>query len=176
MGLTLKIGPGAHKKELSINARRTLDGSVMIYDHPEVDIVIRPQDRKIAIYAKERMSDDVYDVQDRIFEFLAKRGVIDIETVQGGNMYGVLEALYPANEDVNALNVTLLVLDEYIRKDKTYYVYNDVFDKMEKELLHPDEEGSTELGEVPHEEVQGTIRPGYIYPYGSFGSVSLYRM
>tara|TARA_R100000808_G_C2151737_1_gene160886 strand:+ start:3829 stop:4359 length:531 start_codon:yes stop_codon:yes gene_type:complete len=176
MNLALNITPEAHKKDITINARRALNGDIMIYDHPEVDIVIRPAARKVVIFAKDKMSDDVYDVQDRIFEYLGKKGVVDVETIQGGNMYGVLEATYPKSEEVNSLNMVLLALDAYIQEDKSYYIYNDVFEKMEQEMLDPDEEASTELGEVPHEETQGAIRPGYIYPYGSFGSVSLYRM
>jgi len=30
------------------------------------------------------------------------------------------------------------------------------------ELIHPDKEDSTELGEVPQRSEQGSIRPGYI--------------
>tara|TARA_Y100000593_G_scaffold91831_1_gene181693 strand:- start:1295 stop:1825 length:531 start_codon:yes stop_codon:yes gene_type:complete len=176
MGLTIKIGPEAHKKTLSINARRTLDGNIMIYDHPEVDVVIDPRQRKVIIFPKDKMSDDVYDVQNRFFDILTKKGIVAPDTVQGGNVYGALEAIYPSNDKINTLNVVLMALDKFIDEDKTYYIYNDVFEKMERDMLDPDEEDSTELGEVPHEEKQGGLQPGYIYPYGSYGSIGLYRI
>ena len=176
MGLTIKVGPEAHKKTLSINARRSLDGNIMIYDHPEVDIVINPILRKIIIFPKDKMSDDIYDVQDRTFEALINKGIIMPDSVQGGNIYGALEATYPFSEKINTLNVVLMALDKFIEKDRSYYIYNDVFEKMEKDMIDPSEMDSTELGEVPHEEQQGGLKPGYIYPYGSYGSVGLYRI
>jgi hypothetical protein len=176
MSLTIKIGPAAHKKVLSINARRTLEGNIMIYDHPEIDVIIDPRAKKITLFPKNKMSDDVYDVQNRLFEELAKKGIVPAESVQGGNVYGALEAYYPESEAINALNMVLISLDNFISEDKTFYVYNDVFQRMEQEMLYPDEESSTELGEVPHDDQKGTMRPGYIYPYGSYGALSLYRI
>lgn len=177
MSLTIKIGPEAHKKTITLQARKMVNGDIILYDHPEVDIVIAPRKKRITIVAKERITDDVYDVQDRMFAYLAKKGVVAMDSIQGGNVYGTMEAKYQINDDLNGLNLLLIELERYIQQDKQGYIYNDYFEKMEQSFTDPDEEHSTELGEVPHEESQGSLRPGYlIYPYGSVGSMSLYRM
>ena len=51
--------------------------------------------------------------------------------------------------------------DEY---NKAYNTYHDQF---EEELVEPDAEHSTELGEVPQEETKGSIFPG-MAPYGLY--------
>ncbi|MDC1160181.1 hypothetical protein OAT10_00355 [Luminiphilus sp.] len=177
MSLTIKIGPEAHKKTITLNARKSVNGDIILYDHPEVDIVIAPRKKRITIIAKERITDDVYDVQDRIFSYLVKKGIIALDSVQGGNVYGTMEAKYQVNDNLNGLNLLLIELERYIKNDKQGYIYNDYFEKMEESFVDPDEENSTELGEIPHEESQGSLRPGYLlYPYGSVGSMSLHRM
>ena len=177
MSLTIKIGPEAHRKTVTLQARKMVNGDIILYDHPEVDIVIAPRKKRITIIAKERITDDVYDAQDRMFAHLAKKGVVAMDSIQGGNVYGTMEAKYQINDNINGLNLLLIELERYIQEDKQGYIYNDYFEKMEQSFTDPEEQHSTELGEVPHEESQGSLRPGYlVYPYGSVGSMSLYRM
>ena len=85
------------KSELSLemNARRSLDGNVMIFDHIDIDIVYMPSKKKLATYAKGMMSDSVYAAHNRMFEYLRRTGVVIPESVRGVNVYGAMEAVVP---------------------------------------------------------------------------------
>ena len=72
---------------IKLNARRTLDGNVMIFDHRDIDIVLMPEKRKIVAFAKQIFGDEVYNAQDRLFSFLRRKGVIEYDSIQGGNIY-----------------------------------------------------------------------------------------
>ena len=77
---------------IELNARRTLSGDIMIFDHEDIDIVIMKEKKKCLAFPKNEMSDRVYDSQDRLYRFLSKRGIVTPESIQGGNVYGSLEA------------------------------------------------------------------------------------
>ena len=84
---------------VKLKARRTLDGSILVTDHEDIDIVIVPAVNKILAMPKDEMTDDVYETQDRFYKFLSKNGVILLDSVQAGNIYGVMEAMYPPDAD-----------------------------------------------------------------------------
>ena len=77
---------------IKLKARRTLDGNVMIFDHEDMDIYISAESKKCLAFPKDQMSDKVYHSQDRMFKFMASRGVIDRSSIRGGNIHGSLEA------------------------------------------------------------------------------------
>ena len=87
MAVKITIEPsdtGGKEKEpvvIELNARRALDGSIMIMDHEDIDIVIMPTKKKCLALAKELLDDKVYGAQDRLFRFLSKRGVIENSSV-----------------------------------------------------------------------------------------------
>ena len=41
--------------QITLDMRKTLDGSIAIYDHPEIDIVVMPHMFKIFTFAKDEM-------------------------------------------------------------------------------------------------------------------------
>ena len=84
MPVVIKIGPEANAKKvrLEINARQTLNGDVMIFDHGDIDIVLSPSNNKIVAFPKETMSDMVYGAQNRLMTQLFKRGNIVPESIQ----------------------------------------------------------------------------------------------
>ena len=45
--------------QISLNARKTLDGKIMIMDHRDMDIVIDTKGNKIITFPKNEMSDEV---------------------------------------------------------------------------------------------------------------------
>ena len=104
MALTVKIGnaaaeaptPTAPPVKIRLKVRKTVDGNLLISDHPDIDI------------------------------------------------------------------------SKFIEEESQYFNLDDELEaEFEKNLTEPDEEDSTELGEVPHSAQRGSIRPGYIYsPYG----------
>ena len=105
------------------------------------------------------MSDDVYAAQDRLFDFLGRKGVLVRDSVQAGNVYGTIQATYPeATNGANETEVVIYSIGRFIEEEKPYYAHDDALeDEMTKALTDPSEEDSTELGEVPQEVEKGTV-------------------
>jgi hypothetical protein len=143
---------------IKLNARKSIDGNVMIFDHIDIDIVMMPEKKKIVAFPKEMVSDVVYGAQNRMFDFLVKKGIILPETVQGGNVYGALEGAYPESKTVDTTNVVLLSLSKFMEEERPYFAYDKAYRQQETDrLVDPDEEDTTELGEVPHNSNKGSI-------------------
>lgn len=174
--LKVKKSDNVHSVDFEVKARKNLAGNIVMYEHPEVDIVIDPKKSKVSVVPKDKISDDSYDIQDKVFKFLIKRGIVDPASVQSASAYGILQGIYFQNDEVPTLGILIYQINRFIKLDKDNYVYDEVFEKMEQEMLDPKDDRSTELGEIPHEEMQGALRPGYIYPYGTYGAMGLYRI
>ena len=67
--------PKKPQASMKMNARKTLNGDMAIYDHMDIDIVVMPGSNKVLALAKADMSDDVYETQSRLFDFLVKKGI-----------------------------------------------------------------------------------------------------
>ena len=178
MTVKIKIAdlPPEPQVTIELNARKTLDGNIMIFDHEDIDIVVMPKEKKVISLAKDSMTDKVYDAQDRLYKFLRKKGVVDMATIQGGNVYGSIEAklLESVNEKVSPIEVALFSIDKFIAEEKPYFYSELEREQDEVDLLtNPDAESSTELGEVPHEEQKGSLVPGWVR--GPYGMTSYYR-
>jgi hypothetical protein len=158
-------GPSGIEKE--VNIRKTLAGHFLMREHPEIDIIIIPEKNKVLVLPKEEQTDHIYKLQERLFNYLVKKGIILPESVFSGNVYGSLQGNYPTStplEGVDPLQVTIFNLATFIEEERPAFEYEKAYeDAMEKELLIPDAEDSTELGEVPQEEFKGSI-PKYGFP------------
>tara|TARA_R110002110_G_scaffold196614_1_gene406461 strand:- start:102 stop:647 length:546 start_codon:yes stop_codon:yes gene_type:complete len=155
---------------VSLKIRKSLEGNLIITDHEDIDIVVIPSQQKIVALPKEHMSEDIYVTQNRLFDFLSKKGVIMQETIQGGNIYGALEAKIPVTETTDPTEVALFSIDKFIEEERPYFMSEKAFEKQQDaHYTDPDEEDSTELGEVPHSTYKGSIPPwaryGLIYRY-----------
>ena len=54
-------------------------------------------------------------------------------------------------------------LSSFIDEERPYFESTEaVISMSDDEIIHPDKEDSTELGEVPQSTEKGSIRPGYI--------------
>lgn len=145
---------------IELEARRTLDNNIMIMDHEEIDIIVYTEKKKILALAKDELDDKVYETQDRFFKFLAKKGIIDASSVHSGNVYGSLEGtmLESKIEGVSNTQMALLTVENFLDIEKPYYMVTKAYRKAEQDrLLEPEPEETTELGEVPHEDTQGSI-------------------
>lgn len=152
--------------KIKLNARKTLDGNIIIYDHKHLDIIIIPFKNKILTLPKKTRSTDSFYVQKRYFDFLKNKGVIVYDSVRGGSVYGSLEAFYPVNKEVDALQVVLLVTKRFLEIDKSkYQTFDEYQEDVDNMFLEPDDDDSTELGEIPQKEEKGTIDPNF-KPYG----------
>ena len=153
--------------EVELQIRRTANGDYFISDHADIDIIIMKSKNKVLAIAKDIMSEMVYGAQDRLFSFLVKKGLVSPDSVQGGSIYGSMEGQLLSSDELNVINMTILNISKYIDEERPYFEFVEKFDEMETEYFtEPEEEDSTELGEVPQEVEKGTIRPGYTYgPY-----------
>jgi len=188
MAIKITVGPQQGKQEAppvdspetptqitqSLKIRRTLDGTLVIQDHEDIDIAINPQKNKITALAKDEMGDHIYAAQSRLFDFLAKKGVIDTASVQGGNIYSTLEAtiLSSPDKNVDPFQVATFSVGKFIEEERPYYRQSQKYeDAIQDELLNPKDEDSTELGDIPHEKKKGSIDrwPGSNAAYGMVG-------
>lgn len=151
--------------EAKLKLRSAINGDLMIMDHKDIDIVIKQKDKKIVAFAKETLSDLVYGAESRLLEYLRKNGLIEIDSIQGGNVYGSLEG--KLQEGKKTVEITLLKISEWMESEEPMLNGRTGYDDMQDDhLVSPDGEYSTELGEVPHEEEKGSIRQHNLFaPY-----------
>ena len=149
-----KSSPVAAKIELVI--RRTMDGDYMILDHTDVDIIVMPKKMKVVAFPKELMSDIVYGTENRMFKFLASKGLIEIDSVQGGSIYGSLQARLLKSDNFDTPKMTILNLQKWMDEERPYFEFAEKFEDMVSDrFVDPSDEESTELGEIPHHDVKG---------------------
>lgn len=160
---------------MNLTARRALDGSVLVTDHPIIDILIQPANMKVVSFVKESFSDEAYFAQNRLFDFLKKKGVIKFDSIKGGNVHGSLEAEFPEVEDRSALEAVLLTVGKWVNEEKAAELEIKSYEReVEDMFLDPSEEDSTELGEIPHpdpkspERFYHSKRPAHGNVYGYF--------
>jgi len=149
---------------------RTIDGRIMITDHPDIDIVIIPKLQKIITFPKDEMSDFVYGSQDLFFDFLVKTGLIVPESVTGGSVYYSIEGkIVEPEEKINQFDMIIANIGKFLEKEDNYFKKEKEYkDMVDRSMYNPEESESTDLGDVPHEEYKGVIpRSGRPYAFGS---------
>ena len=167
--------PLLHEIKFKLNIREAHNGDLMIFDHPDIDIIVMIEKMKVVTFAKDLATDIVYGTSSRLMERLRTKGVIAYETIQGGNVYGslegqLLEMKNPEKEDM-LMPLVLNQISEWIESERPYFEAVEDYEQMyDDELTKPDQDESTELGEVPQAAEKGGIRP-YVfgaYPYGGY--------
>ena len=122
--------------------------------------MILKEQKKVVAFAKDMLTDNVYGAENRLFNFLRKKGLVSYDTIQGGNIYGSMEGKIMDNigEVKKPISITINSIYEWIQTEKPIFNSMDAHDEMmDDALLNPDDEHATELGEVPHEEEKGSI-------------------
>ena len=175
MAINIKIGDQATQEDNSVKIkikdptlkerynfklelRRALNGDLLIFDHADIDIVVLKEKKKIVAFAKDIMSEIVYGAENRLFEYLRKKGIIAYDSIQGGNVYGSLEGALLESKEVDPVKAALYQISEWITTERPYFESAQAHDDMmDDALLDPDADNSTELGEVPQEEEKGSI-------------------
>jgi hypothetical protein len=153
--------------EFNLNLRNALNGDLMILDHKDIDIVVQSTSKKVVTFAKEITSDAVYGAESRLLEYLRKQGVINYDSIQGGNVYGSLEGQIMDSETHDPIKVALLKISEWMKTEQPYITGTTAYDDMQDDaLVDPDNEYSTELGQVPHADEKGSIVQNNLFaPY-----------
>jgi len=162
---------------IELKARRTIEGNIIILDHEDMDIVLMTEKKKCVTFPKETMSDKVYSSQDRMFKFLARKGLISHSSIRGGNVFGSLEAemLESKIPGVDYNQALLFSIHEYIKEEKPYFRSSEEYDDDRLDaMLRPSPEDSTELGDVPQAAQKGSHSPS-VRPYGFMYNYSLVR-
>jgi len=167
MAITIRVGDKANRKlvTLEMNVRKSFDGSLMILDHGDIDIILSLNESKIIAFPKEIASDYVYGAQNRLFTFLRKRGIVIPESIKAGSFYGSFEAKMqtPKDEKTSAAKLALVNISNFITEERPYFEAMEAYVAItDDELTNPDKEDSTELGEVPQAVKQGSIRKGFV--------------
>ena len=166
MPITIRIGkPTSAKVTLELNVRKSMSGDLMIFDHGDIDIVLSAAKNKVITFPKDTMSDLTYGAQNRLFNYLHKKGLVIPESVHAGAFYGSIEADMEkgSSEELSTPKMALINISRFIDEERPYFEATEAIISMDdEELLHPDKEYSTELGEVPQKVEQGSLRKGFI--------------
>ena len=169
--LKINIGPEPKGETLKfkLDAQKTLDGNIIIFDHGDVDIVIMPEKSKVIAFPKKVMNDIVYGAQDRLFDFLKKKGLVMMGSVRGGNAYGSIEAEIPVTNHPSPIKLIMLNISKWVDEERPYFETMDHLEDMEEEhFTSPEEEDSTALGDVPHEDKKGAMITGLSVMHSPF--------
>lgn len=159
--------------KLRLDIRKTIDGNLIISDHPDIDIILMPASKKILALATKLNSGTVYGAQNRLFNFLAKHGVIKFDSIQGGNIFASMEADIAQAKEVPEIKVALINIALWLQSEEPSVNFLKHYDdEIVDDLTAPDKADSTELGQVPQAARKGTILPSLVRgPYG----LSLYN-
>jgi len=156
MPITIKIGdalkeePKPVQASIALQAKKTLDGNLVINDHQYLDIIIIPSENKIVTMPKPNVEKDVYDYQKDLMYDLFKGGVTMAGAPRGGAVYGMVETTYPAEGEVDTLQAVLYRLSEYLSQVADSEKFAEEYDEnIEDRFTDPSAKDSTRYGEVP---------------------------
>ena len=154
--IKIKFGPRFTK--IKLNVRKTLDNNIVIYDHPLMDIVIIPTKNKIFTIPKDNITSDTYPSQNRYFNFLDRKGILVKGTIRSGAIINSLESFYPPNDKIDVMQVILLLTKRFLDKEMEFINISKNYDEnVEDMYVNPDEDDTTELGEVPQKPRKGHV-------------------
>ena len=114
--------------KVRLDIRKTLDGNLIIADHPDIDIIILPKDNKVLAMAKKLNSGTVYGAQSRLFDFLKDHGCIDPASIQGGNIYASLEGEIPTAPELPTIRITILNVAKWLDEEKPSIEFLDDYE------------------------------------------------
>lgn len=158
---------------ITLKAKKTLNGDMMIFDHDLIDMVVSNEKMKITLFPKQVVSEEVYNIQNRLLTRMGRQGLVDPSSIKAGSVFSSLEAdIYKSKiNGVSSFQATLLELYNFIQDEQPDIESRKKYTTdLQSFFLNPDDEDSTELGEVPHKEKKGSldhqVRPyGYQYMY-----------
>tara|TARA_R110000744_G_scaffold192967_1_gene312025 strand:+ start:929 stop:1507 length:579 start_codon:yes stop_codon:yes gene_type:complete len=161
-------------KKISLKARKSIDGNIIIYGHPEMNIFIMSKTSKIVALPKEDLDDELHSGQERLFKFLVEDGIVVHDSVQSGNIFMSMEAQIPeVVGDGDKFEYALYSISKFIDKEMPFYKDQKEFEKeMEDRLLEPEPDEYTEFDPKRHDDNKGSLPPNMI----SYGINTIYRL
>tara|TARA_B100000131_G_C18113013_1_gene610272 strand:+ start:2029 stop:2610 length:582 start_codon:yes stop_codon:yes gene_type:complete len=172
----IKVVVGGKKEPqatIRLEITKNLNGDLIIKEHPMIDIFILPGKSKMVTFPKQGFGDRAYEAQKDVLVELSHRGVLDRNSIQGGMVYGALEAKIMSSDQVSPVQVLLYELEGILKTNKSdFQVYQQYEDDVEDRFLEPSDADSTEHGEIPPEEERRKkeLDKPY-YSYSGFGYV-----
>jgi len=154
--------PSIPPLRMNLVLRKALDGSLMILDHPAMDITISADTNKVVAFPKHLSTDDTYAAQTRLFRHLVGAGIIEPSSVEGGAVYGALEGemFTPANSKLPLLDLAVLSIGKFLEKEMPDYAFAKAYDQeIEDMYVDPSDLETTPLGKVPQAAKKGNISP-----------------
>ena len=109
-----KVVPPQAQVELKI--KKTLEGNLLINDHDHMDIVVVPSKNTVLTLPKPHAEKDIFEFQRDFMHSLFKGGLINADAAQGGSRFGIIEAKFASQGDVDPLQSLLLHIENYIKK------------------------------------------------------------
>lgn len=158
------------KKPIHLDIKRTIGNKFIIKDHPEYEILLDPETMMIILFSKGNYGEANENYQLQLLKFLASEGAIKRTTIQTGTVFGSYQAELVESSEENSLHYCIFAISEFMESELEEIRRAEEY-KKEKErfILEPDEDESTELGEIPHEVEKGSIhndlRNYYSYNY-----------
>ena len=160
-------------EKILLKARKTIDGNIIVSDHPDMDIVIYMKNNKLVSMPKEELDDEVYDSQNRLFKYLSRQGVVDANSIQAGNLFMSMEASIPEATKGDKIQYVLYAISNFIEDELPYYKDMEKFEKQtEESLLEPETDEYTEFDTDLHADTKGSLPPKMI----RYGIHSIYRL
>jgi hypothetical protein len=172
---SIKIKINKRVEYIKLKASKTLDGNIIIADHPDMQIIIMPKTNKIVALPKDELDDELYETQNRFFKSLVKRGVVDYNSVQAGNLFMSMEGLMlkPSGEG-DMVEHVLFAVFKFMEIDLPFYRDKEEFEKEEEaRLTDPEADERTEFDpDRFHDDVKGSLPP----KGAAYGINSVYRI
>lgn len=140
-----------------VNVKRSLAGELLFMSHPHLDVVVK-EDKVISFAKNGKYTDEAYAAMKRLFDFLARKGIIFFESIQGGNIYGSLEGkLQQSLNDEAVKQLVIFQVGTFLETEESE-IYDDYYEQeVDDWLTEPTEEDSTALGKIPQEPKKGSI-------------------
>ena len=154
-----------HVFELKV--REALNGDFLIFDHSDIDIIILKEQKKVVAFAKSVLTEKVYGAESRLFDFLRTKGIVGYDSIQGGNVYGSIEAQILESQKYDSMESALLNIAEWVKEEMPYLKSEEGYEKMMDDYFtDPTAEDSTELGKVPEKAEKGSmVNMGLFSPF-----------
>ena len=162
--------PKPPQATIELQMRKTLEGDIVVFDHRDIDIVLMPRKNKVIAFGKENYGEQVYATINRLFNFLSRKGVIELGSERGGNIYSSVEAVIPASDKHNTAQLVLFTIAKWIEEERPYLDWEEKLeDEWEDSLTAPSSDESTEFDPSRHKETKGSVNP-HLRPYGMYTS------
>jgi len=150
--ITIKI-KNPIQAHVTLIAKKNLNGHIVVYDHPDLDVVFDDKKSQIILFPKSKMTDHVYNAQRRLLDYFIKKGVVEPKSVRAGNIFFTMEATFfqPEEKHISTTDVFLYTIANFLKKEEPYYQSISYYeDELEQNLTNPDDSKTTELGKIPH--------------------------